>query len=85
MAGPAAHAGLRCGDGACRRSGRGDAGAAILNNVVHATAITQGIMDAFVVLAAATAITVMLLVTRRAAPPGPASHVPILGGAVAPT
>jgi DHA2 family multidrug resistance protein len=52
-------------------------GAAILNNVVHATSITQGIMDAFVVLAAATAITVMLVVTRRAAPPGPASPVPL--------
>ncbi len=31
------------------------------------------------VLAAATAITVMLVVTRRAAPPGPASHVPLFG------
>jgi len=54
-------------------------GAAILNNVVHATSITQGIMDAFVVLAAATAITVMLVVSRRAAPQGPASHVPLFG------
>jgi len=59
-------------------------GAAILNNVVHATSITQGIMDAFVVLAAATAITVMVVVTRRAAPPGPASHVPIFGRRPAP-
>jgi DHA2 family multidrug resistance protein len=54
-------------------------GAAILNNVVHATAITQGILDAFVLLAAATAVTVMLVVTRGAAPQGPASHVPLLG------
>jgi len=52
-------------------------GAAVLNNVVHATAITQGIIDAFVVIAAATAVTVILIITRRAAPPGPASHVPI--------
>ncbi|MEJ0005368.1 MAG: hypothetical protein WDM77_03010 [Steroidobacteraceae bacterium] len=52
-------------------------GAAILNTVVHATSITQGVMDAFVLLAAATAVTVMLVVTRRAAPPGPASPVPI--------
>jgi DHA2 family multidrug resistance protein len=59
-------------------------GAAILNNVVHATSITQGIMDAFVVLAAATAITVMVVVTRRAAPPGPASHVPLFGRRTAP-
>ena len=59
-------------------------GAAILNNVVHATSITQGIMDAFVVLAAATAITVMVVVTRRAAPPGPASHVPLFTRRTAP-
>jgi DHA2 family multidrug resistance protein len=52
-------------------------GAAVLNNVVHSTAITQGIIDAFVVIAAATAVTVILIITRRAAPPGPASHVPV--------
>jgi DHA2 family multidrug resistance protein len=52
-------------------------GAAVLNNVVHASAVTQGIIDAFVVIAAATAITVILIITRRAAPPGPASHVPV--------
>jgi DHA2 family multidrug resistance protein len=52
-------------------------GAAVLNNVVHATAITQGIIDAFVVIAAATALTVIFIVTRRAAPPGPASHMPL--------
>ncbi len=52
-------------------------GATILNNIVHATAITQGIMDSFIVLAGATAITVMLIVTRRAAPQGPASHMPL--------
>ena len=51
-------------------------GAAVLNNVVHGAAITQGIIDAFVVIAAATALTVIFIVTRRAAPPGPASHVP---------
>jgi DHA2 family multidrug resistance protein len=60
-------------------------GTAILNSIVHATSITQGILDAFVVLAAATAITVMLVVTRRAAPPGPASHVPIFGRRTVPT
>jgi DHA2 family multidrug resistance protein len=52
-------------------------GAAVLNSVVHATAITQGIIDAFVVIAAATALTVIFIVTRRAAPPGPASHMPL--------
>jgi len=52
-------------------------GAAVLNNVVHGMAITQGIIDAFVVLAGATAVTVILIVTHRAAPPGPASHMPV--------
>ena len=52
-------------------------GAAVLNNVVHGAALTQGIIDAFVVIAAATALTVIFIVTRRAAPPGPASHMPI--------
>jgi hypothetical protein len=40
-------------------------------------AITQGIIDAFVVIAAATAVTVILIITRKAAPPGPASHMPV--------
>ena len=52
-------------------------GAAVLNNVVHGAAVTQGIIDAFVVIAAATALTVIFIVTRRAAPPGPASHMPL--------
>jgi DHA2 family multidrug resistance protein len=51
-------------------------GAAVLNNVVHGAAITQGIIDAFIVIAAATALTVIFIVTRRAAPAGPASHMP---------
>ncbi len=49
-------------------------GAAVLGSVVHGTAITQGIIDAFVVIAAMTAFTLIIIVTRRAAPPGPASH-----------
>jgi DHA2 family multidrug resistance protein len=52
-------------------------GATVLNNVVHSIAITQGIIDAFVVIAALTALTLIIIVTRRAAPPGPASHVSI--------
>jgi DHA2 family multidrug resistance protein len=56
----------------------------VLGGVVHAMSITQGIIDAFVVIAVATAITLMLIVTRRAAPPGPASHQPILGPSPSP-
>ena len=50
-------------------------GAAVLGNVMRAVATTQGIIDGFVVIAALTAVTLILIVTRRAAPPGPASHV----------
>jgi DHA2 family multidrug resistance protein len=52
-------------------------GAAVLNNVVHGMSITQAVIDSFVVVAAATALTLILIVTRRAAPPGPASHMPL--------
>jgi DHA2 family multidrug resistance protein len=50
-------------------------GAAVLGSVVHSMAVTQGIIDAFVAIAALTAVTLILLVTRKAAPPGPASHI----------
>jgi DHA2 family multidrug resistance protein len=50
-------------------------GTAVLGSVVHSIAITQGIIDAFVVIAGLTAVTLILLVTRKAAPPGPASHI----------
>ena len=50
-------------------------GASVLNSVVHGMATTQGIIDSMVVVAALTALTLIIIVTRRAAPPGPASHV----------
>jgi len=50
-------------------------GAAVLGSVVHSMAVTQGIIDVFVVIAALTAVTLIIIVTRRAAPPGPASHI----------
>ena len=50
-------------------------GAAVLGNVMRTVATTQRIIDGFVVIAALTAVTLILIVTRRAAPPGPASHV----------
>ena len=49
-------------------------GAAVLGGVIRSEAITQGIMDGFVVIAALTAVTLIVIVTRRAAPAGPASH-----------
>lgn len=50
-------------------------GAAVLSGVVRTMATTQGIIDGFLVIAALTAVTLILIVTRRAAPPGPASHI----------
>ncbi len=68
------------GAATARAGSPGDAltrGAAVLNNVVHSLSITQAIIDAFVVIAVASAITVIIIVTRRAAPMGPASHLPL--------
>jgi MFS transporter, DHA2 family, multidrug resistance protein len=59
-------------------------GAAVLSGVVRTMATTQGIIDGFLVIAALTAVTLIIVVTRRAAPPGPASHVSLFaprGGA----
>jgi DHA2 family multidrug resistance protein len=50
-------------------------GAAVLGSVIRSLATTQGIIDGFIVIAALTALTVILIATRRAAPVGPASHV----------
>jgi DHA2 family multidrug resistance protein len=51
-------------------------GATVLNNIVHNLSITQAIVDTFVVIAAATALTLIVVVTRRAAPAHPAQHTP---------
>jgi hypothetical protein len=42
-------------------------------------AITQGIIDSFMVIAACTALTVLLVAMARSAPRGPASHVSPFG------
>ena len=52
-------------------------GATVLNNVVHGMSTTQAIIDAFIVIAVASAIAIITVVTRRAAPVGPASHEPV--------
>ena len=59
-------------------SGDGQSRAAIvLGSVVRSLAATQGVIDAFVVVAALTAVALMLVVSNRPAPVGPASHVPL--------
>jgi MFS transporter, DHA2 family, multidrug resistance protein len=59
-------------------SNAAERGATVLNNVVHSAAITQGIIDAFVAIAFASALVLIVIVTRRAAPPHPAAHIPLL-------
>lgn len=59
-------------------------GASVLASVVRQAALTQGIIDSLVVIAGLTAFTLILIVTRRAAPPGPASHVPLFRARPAP-
>ncbi len=59
-------------------------GATILGNIVRQAATTQGIIDSLAVIAALTALTLIIVVTRRAAPSGPASHLPLFRARRAP-
>jgi MFS transporter, DHA2 family, multidrug resistance protein len=52
-------------------------GAAVLGGVVRSAAATQGAIDSFAVLSAATALALMIVVAHRPAPIGPASHLPL--------
>jgi DHA2 family multidrug resistance protein len=49
----------------------------VLAAVVRAAATTQAVMDCFVAIAVLTVVALLLLVLRRAAPEGPASHKPL--------
>jgi len=51
-------------------------GQAVLDSAVRAAATTQSVIDAFVALGLLTAVALVVVVTRRAAPPGPASPQP---------
>jgi DHA2 family multidrug resistance protein len=59
-------------------------GAAILATVVRQAAVTQGVIDAFVTLAALTALALLLVVAHAPAPLGPASHTPLFAGRTTP-
>jgi DHA2 family multidrug resistance protein len=48
-------------------------GEVVLGNTVRAAATTQAVMDCFVAIAFLTAVGLLILITRRAAPQGPAS------------
>ena len=51
-------------------------GEAVLNSIVHNSSITQAIIDSYIVLAALSLVALIVFVTRRAAPPHPAGHIP---------
>jgi DHA2 family multidrug resistance protein len=58
--------------------GAGQARAAVvLGSVVRSQAATQGVIDAFVVVAGLTAVALMLVTANRPPPVGPASHLPL--------
>jgi len=52
-------------------------GEAVLDNAVRAAATTQAVMDGFVAIAFMTAIALLIVVYRSAAPEGPASPAPL--------
>jgi len=52
-------------------------GELVLGYVVRAAATTQAVMDCFVAVALLTAIALLVVVTRSAAPEGPASALPL--------
>ena len=69
-----AYAGARAGT----QANAATRGEAVLNNIVHSLSINQAIIDTFVVIATATAVVLIIIVTRRAAPADhPAGHVSI--------
>jgi DHA2 family multidrug resistance protein len=56
----------------------------ILIGTVRAAAALQGVIDAFVVIGGLTALALLIVVTHKPAPLGPASARPLFGGRKAP-
>jgi MFS transporter, DHA2 family, multidrug resistance protein len=54
-----------------------DRGARVLDSAVRAAATTQAVMDCFVAVAFLTAVALLIVVFRSAAPEGPASPLPL--------
>jgi DHA2 family multidrug resistance protein len=52
-------------------------GEQVLGNVVRAAATTQAVIDGFIAVAVLTAVALLIVVFRSAAPQGPASAVPL--------
>jgi DHA2 family multidrug resistance protein len=58
-------------------AGATNRGALVLNNAVRAAATTQAVMDCFVAVAFLSAVALLFVVYRSAAPQGPASPMPL--------
>jgi DHA2 family multidrug resistance protein len=59
--------------------------AALLGGVVRTAAATQSVIDSFVVVAGCTAVAMLVVVSLGPAPPGPASHRPLIAPRKAPS
>jgi DHA2 family multidrug resistance protein len=60
-------------------------GETVLDNVVRVAATTQAVIDGFVAVAFLTAVALLILITRREAPQGPASAPPLFRMTRSPT
>jgi hypothetical protein len=52
-------------------------GELVLGNVVRSAAVTQAVMDGFIAVGVLTAVALLIVVLRSAAPEGPASAMPL--------
>ena len=57
----------------------------VLGNAVRSAAAIQGVIDCFVAIAALTALALLLAITHKPAPLGPASYRPVFGNRPNPT
>jgi DHA2 family multidrug resistance protein len=60
--------------------GAASRGGLVLGNVVRAAATTQAVIDGFVAVGLLTALALLITVSRRQPPPGPASAPPLFRG-----
>jgi DHA2 family multidrug resistance protein len=58
--------------------------ATVLGSIIRSAAATQGVIDGFVVIGALTALALIMVVTHRPAPIGPASHMPLFASRTPP-
>ena len=64
-------------------AGAAHRGELVLSSAVRAAATTQAVIDGFVMVGLLTAVALLLIVLRKAAPEGPASPLPLFGARAA--